>query len=148
MTTWAGGSPPKGETKMSKTFARLLVVLLSLTLFAAACGDSEDDASDSDDGGSAATQEDIDYAAIGLWDDGPCDESKPPLKLGLMTVFESPVLSLKDQADAFEASAAASRASAWSPREIAGDSKVVMRPTTSGSAASSHGPSSQRPMAS
>ncbi|HKY16912.1 MAG TPA: ABC transporter substrate-binding protein [Microthrixaceae bacterium] len=92
---------------MSKTFARLLVVLLSLTLFAAACGDSDDDAGDSDDGGSAATQEDIDYAAIGLWDDGPCDESKPPLELGLMTVFESPVLSLKDQADALEASATA-----------------------------------------
>ncbi|HKY15049.1 MAG TPA: ABC transporter substrate-binding protein, partial [Microthrixaceae bacterium] len=91
---------------MSKTFARLLVVLLSLTLFAAACGD-DDDSADSGDGGSSATQEDIDYAAIGLWDDGPCDESKPPLELGLMTVFESPVLSLKDQADALEASAAA-----------------------------------------
>ena len=45
--------------------------------------------------------------AIGLWDDGPCDPSKPPLKIGLMTVFESPVISLKDQATALEASATA-----------------------------------------
>ena len=46
--------------------------------------------------------EKIDYQAIGLWDDGPCDPAKPPLKLGLMTVFESPVLSLKEQATALE----------------------------------------------
>ena len=49
---------------------------------------------------------------------------------------------------ALNASADASRARAWSPREMTGDSKVVMRPSFSGSAASSHGPSSQRPMAS
>ena len=42
-----------------------------------------------------------------MWDDGPCDPAKPPLKIGLMTVFESPVISLKDQATALEASAKA-----------------------------------------
>ena len=49
----------------------------------------------------------IDYTSIGLWNDGPCDPAKPPLKIGLMTVFESPVISLKDQATALEASATA-----------------------------------------
>ena len=53
------------------------------------------------------SKEKIDYEAIGLWDDGPCDEAKEPLKIGLMTVFESPVLSLEDQATALEASAEA-----------------------------------------
>ena len=49
----------------------------------------------------------IDYKALGLWNDGPCDQSRAPLKIGLMTVFESPVLSLKDQADALGAAATA-----------------------------------------
>jgi ABC-type branched-subunit amino acid transport system substrate-binding protein len=44
---------------------------------------------------------------LGLWDDGPCDPAKAPLIIGLMAVFESPVISLKDQADALKASAAA-----------------------------------------
>ena len=47
-----------------------------------------------------------------------------------------------------KAVAAASSDSAWSPREITGDSNTVMSPITSGSSASSHGPSSHRPMAS
>jgi branched-chain amino acid transport system substrate-binding protein len=42
--------------------------------------------------------------AIGLWDDGPCDPALDPLKVGLITVFESPVLTLGDQAVALEAS--------------------------------------------
>lgn len=48
-----------------------------------------------------------DLAAIGLWDDGPCDAALDPLKVGLTTVFESPVLTLIDQAQALEASAEA-----------------------------------------
>jgi ABC-type branched-subunit amino acid transport system substrate-binding protein len=88
-----------------KRLARLLAVVLTLTLVAAACGDDDDgDAAGSTTTTKSAT---IDYEAIGLWDDGPCDEAKDPLKIGLMTVFESPVLSLKDQATALEASAAA-----------------------------------------
>jgi len=90
---------------MSKSLGRMLVVLLSLTLVAAACGSS---ASKKGGGGTTAKPaEKIDYTALGLWDDGPCDTAKPPLKIGLMTVFESPVLSLKDQATALEASAKA-----------------------------------------
>ena len=49
----------------------------------------------------------IDYEALGLWDDGPCDEAREPLVVGLMTVFESPVLSLESHALALEASAEA-----------------------------------------
>jgi ABC-type branched-subunit amino acid transport system substrate-binding protein len=79
---------------------------MALALVAAACGGSDDD-SGSGDTSTTTAAEKIDYTALGLWDDGPCDESKPPLKLGLMTVFESPVLSLKDQATALEVSAEA-----------------------------------------
>lgn len=90
--------------------ARLLAVLLAVSVLALACssddGDSDGD-SNGGDGASQATSEDIDYEAIGLWDDGACDESMEPLKIGLMTVFESPVLSLLDQALALEAAAAA-----------------------------------------
>ena len=83
----------------------MLAVLLSLTLVAAACSDDDED--DGGDGGDDDTQpprrpKEIDYEAIGLWDDGPCDAAKEPLKIGLMTVFESPVLSLEDQATALE----------------------------------------------
>ena len=99
---------------MSKTLARTLAVLMSLTLVAAACGDDDDgdattDTTESSGGETEGDEEAaaIDYEAIGLWDDGPCDESLPELKLGLMTTFESPVISLGDSADAFEASAEA-----------------------------------------
>lgn len=90
---------------MSKSRARVLAVVMALTLVAAACGSGSSGKS----GGTTPTTKaaKIDYQAIGLWDDGPCDPAKPPLKIGLMTVFESPVLSLKDQATALEASAKA-----------------------------------------
>ena len=100
---------------MSKTLARTLAVLMALALVAAACGGDDDDSSS---GTTATTAEKIDYTAIGLWDDGPCDEAKPPLKVGLMTVFESPVLSLKDQADALDAAATAFNAARWRQRLV------------------------------
>src|SRR6266511_3903617 len=40
-------------------------------------------------------------------DNGPCVKSKPAVELGLITVFDSPVLHLKDQADAAKASVTA-----------------------------------------
>src|SRR5688500_2078086 len=104
---------------MTKTFARALAVLLSLTLVAAACSDDGDDTSTDGGGGDASGQTDdggdeggeaeaeIDFEAIGLWDDGPCDEALAPLHIGLITTFESPVISLGDQALALEASAEA-----------------------------------------
>jgi ABC-type branched-subunit amino acid transport system substrate-binding protein len=86
-------------------FARLAVVFSALTLVVGACSDSKPKASVA--ASNAGPTEKIDYNAIGLWDDGPCDASKPKLVIGQMTVFESPVLSLKDQADALTAAATA-----------------------------------------
>ena len=95
---------------MPKTLRRILAVLLALMCVAAAC--SSDDGGGGGGGGDDAaseevTEAEIDYEEIGLWDDGPCDEAMEPLKLGLMVVFESPVISLEDQALALEASAEA-----------------------------------------
>ncbi len=94
---------------MGKRRGRLLGAFMVLSMLAAACS------SDDGGGGGGDTAEataptvanDFDYEAIGLWDDGPCDEALPPLSIGLMTVFESPVVSLGDQAIALEASAEA-----------------------------------------
>jgi ABC-type branched-subunit amino acid transport system substrate-binding protein len=88
---------------MSKALARALAALLVLTLVATACSNDKK----SSNTASSASTENIDYSAIGLWNDGPCDAAKPKLVIGLMTVFESPVLSLKDQATALEAAAKA-----------------------------------------
>jgi ABC-type branched-subunit amino acid transport system substrate-binding protein len=92
---------------MSRTKIRASAVVLTLMLLTAAC--ASDDSSGGGDGGTAEgsgeATEPIDYEAIGLWDDGPCDEALDPLQIGLMTVFESPVISLGDQAVALEAAA-------------------------------------------
>jgi ABC-type branched-subunit amino acid transport system substrate-binding protein len=85
---------------------RSIAVLLALVLVVAACTSTTGNDPSAGDG-PAGTTRTIDHQAIGLWDDGPCDAAKPPVKIGLMTVFESPVLSLKDQATALEASATA-----------------------------------------
>lgn len=91
---------------MSRSMTRWVAVLMSLTTVAVACSDKK---TDTGSGGTVTTPTAtaIDYTAIGLWDDGPCDTAKKPLVVGLMTVFESPVISLKDQATALEASATA-----------------------------------------
>ena len=82
-------------------------VLLALTLVAAACaGDDDDAGGDAGDGGTTPSEE-IDYEAIGLWDDDPCDEEAEPLVIGLITTFESPEISLGDQALSLEAAAEA-----------------------------------------
>jgi ABC-type branched-subunit amino acid transport system substrate-binding protein len=93
---------------MSKAVRRVVTTFIALVLAASACGGDDDNTTSSGNGDTPpTTAAAIDYQAIGLWDDGPCDPSQPPLKIGLMTVFESPVISLKDQADALEASAVA-----------------------------------------
>jgi len=94
---------------MSRNLARFLAVLLSVVLVAAACSDDNKDAGGGggDDNTTTTAPKDIDYESIGLWDDGPCDPAKDPLKIGLMTVFESAFLSLEDQATALEVSAEA-----------------------------------------
>jgi ABC-type branched-subunit amino acid transport system substrate-binding protein len=80
-------------------------MLLALTLVAAACAD--DDEGGGGGGSDGEPSEDIDYEALGLWDEGPCDEAADPLVIGLITTFESPGISLGDQALALEASAEA-----------------------------------------
>jgi ABC-type branched-subunit amino acid transport system substrate-binding protein len=91
---------------MSRTLVRLLGVLVALSLAAAGCADDKKDDDAGGDGGTAPKEE-IDYKAIGLWDDGPCDEAKDPLVVGLITTFETPVISLGDQAKALDAAAEA-----------------------------------------
>ncbi len=69
--------------------------------------------------------------------------SRVPPSSQLVTSMHEPLAPPR----ALNPSAAAVKASAWSPSEIDDVSKVVVRPTRSGSAASSQGPSSQRPIA-
>jgi ABC-type branched-subunit amino acid transport system substrate-binding protein len=92
---------------MSRTWLRMVAVLLSLALVAGACGGDDDDEGGGGDGGDDGGEpaEEIDYEAIGLWDDGPCDEAAAPLKVGLITTFETAAISLGDQAIALEAAA-------------------------------------------
>lgn len=92
---------------MRKALVRLVVLWLAFALVAASCGGDDDTADAGGNGAGTVPASEIDYEAIGLWDDGPCDESREPLKVGLMTVFESPVVSLEDQALALEAAAEA-----------------------------------------
>lgn len=90
-------------TMCGKPFVRALALLGVLALVASGCGSNNT-------GGDTREGEvgDLVAAAEGLlWDNGPCDESKPPYPIGIITVFESPVLSLVDQATALEASVAA-----------------------------------------
>jgi len=85
------------------------VVLVVLAVLSSACGGGSDADPAADGGGKQDATEsgEIDFAEIGLWDDGACDKSKPPLVVGTSTVFESPVISLGDLATALEAAATA-----------------------------------------
>jgi ABC-type branched-subunit amino acid transport system substrate-binding protein len=83
----------------------VIAAIAVLALSASAC--SSGDAPGAGERSSATAAAPVDHAAIGLWDDGPCDESKPPLVVGTSTVFESPVISLGDLAIALEAAATA-----------------------------------------
>ena len=103
--SWSG-TRSGGVSTMSKNTFRVMAVLLSLTLVAAAC--AGDDSAGKESGTTAKhARTTIDYAALGLWNDGACDPSKPKLKVGLMTVFASPVISLESHAKALKASAEA-----------------------------------------
>ena len=78
----------------------------TLALVAGACTEDSggDDAAAGGDGADGGAE--IEPSGL-LADDGPCDEALAPYPIGIMTVFESPVLSLIDQVDAAEASVAA-----------------------------------------
>ena len=85
----------------------MVAVLLSLTLVGGACG-GDDNSADNDGGGTTTESGEV-HRLRGPRPVGrrPCDTSKPKLSIGLMTVFESPVLSLESHALALEASAEA-----------------------------------------
>jgi ABC-type branched-subunit amino acid transport system substrate-binding protein len=91
---------------VSKRRHVLVSLVAVIAILGTACSSSGSSGKSSSDTTAAKAQK-IDYKAIGLWDDGPCDAAKPPLVIGLMTVFESSLVSLKDQADALTASAKA-----------------------------------------
>ena len=84
----------------------MVALTLTATMVASACSSSSKNGSGGGTPTTAAGHA-INYKALGLWNDGQCQASKPPLKIGLMTTFSSPVISLKDQADALEAAATA-----------------------------------------
>ena len=76
----------------------------TLALVLGACTEDSDGegASAGGDGSGAEDGGEVERSGL-LTDDGPCDEALPPYPIGIMTVFESPVLSLVDQVDAAEA---------------------------------------------
>jgi branched-chain amino acid transport system substrate-binding protein len=81
----------------------LAALTCTIVLVAGACTeDSGDDSSAAQGGNGSAEGVDVEPSGL-LADDGPCDEALEPYPLGIMTVFESPVLSLIDQVVAAEA---------------------------------------------
>ena len=92
---------------MSRTFTRLVAAVVASTLVVAGCSDPDEAAGDQDATPSTGPPAEVDHEALGLWDDGPCDPDREPLRIGLMTVFNSPVLSLESHALALDASAEA-----------------------------------------
>jgi ABC-type branched-subunit amino acid transport system substrate-binding protein len=82
----------------------LLLAALVLVAGAAACTeDSGDDDTGGRDGGRGRSADaPVERSGL-LADDGPCDTAAEPYLIGIMTVFESPVLSLVDQVDAADA---------------------------------------------
>lgn len=85
-----------------KSLARLIALLCVLALVAIACGDDDDD--DGATGGTGGDDGNGAQAETLLWDNGECDPAEDPYPVGIITVFESPVLSLVDQVTALEAS--------------------------------------------
>ena len=90
----------------SINFRKGLAALVAFGFLAAACGGSDSGSTTEAPTTEAPTTEapvteppvTVDYTAMGLWNDGPCDATKEELVIGLQTVFESAVLTLKDQA--------------------------------------------------
>ena len=83
---------------------RSVAVLMALAVVAAGCGGGHDhnDARASD----ATVAKKVDYATLGLWDDGPCDKAREPLRIGFIATLESSVISLKSFGTVLQASAA------------------------------------------
>jgi ABC-type branched-subunit amino acid transport system substrate-binding protein len=82
----------------------LLAAACVLALLAGACTeDTADEGGGSDDSSPEEASEPFEPSGL-LVDDGPCDPELEPYPLGIMTVFESQILSLIDQVQGAEAS--------------------------------------------
>lgn len=89
----------------SKVTLKLVAALAALALVAGACGSDDEEGgaggtteAAGDDGGSTA-----EFAELGGWDDGPCDDAKPTVKVGGSNPIETAGLNLGDYADGVEA---------------------------------------------
>ena len=80
-----------------------MAVLTALAVVATGCGGGGDDKVGASD---TTVAKAVDYAALGLWDDGPCDKAKEPLRIGFIATLESSVISLKSFGTVLQASAA------------------------------------------
>jgi branched-chain amino acid transport system substrate-binding protein len=109
-TPSAGPEPVRrrGTRPRFTAVGRAVAVVAVLAVVSTSCG-SGGGGSSADGGGSPSTPaaSAADLAAVGLWDDGPCDQALGPLKVGMLTTFESPVITAKDQAQALEAATVA-----------------------------------------
>ena len=104
---------PQNDRARTTRWTVLLVTFTTLAIIASGCsgddsdsggsGSGGDDTAQSSGGGDGATAAQL--TAAGLWDDGPCDTAKEPLKVGMLTTFASPVLTAEDQVFALQASA-------------------------------------------
>jgi ABC-type branched-subunit amino acid transport system substrate-binding protein len=81
---------------------RWAALACALALVAGACTEDPGDDADGDGGGGGGGAS-AERSGL-LADDGACDPGAEPYPIGIMTVFESPVLSLIDQVKAAEAS--------------------------------------------
>lgn len=88
-----------------KVWRSWCIIGLIAVLVTAGCTESDDGNDPS--GGNTPEVSEADFEAVGLWDDGPCDESLEPLVVGMLTTFQSPVITAEDQALALEAAAVA-----------------------------------------
>jgi len=82
---------------------RAVAVLTLMAVAATGCAADEDDGR----APSTAAVKEVDVVELGLWDDGPCDEAKEPLRVGFIATFDSPAISLRSFGTVLEAAAAA-----------------------------------------
>jgi branched-chain amino acid transport system substrate-binding protein len=89
---------------MAKNFRyRLLLLLCVFALVAVGCSSDKKTTTGAGASGSSSSSSSGQAKSL-LPNKGPCDTSKPTYKIGITTVFESAVLTLKDQVTAAQAS--------------------------------------------
>jgi branched-chain amino acid transport system substrate-binding protein len=85
------------------TWSGLAAVACVLALVLGACTEDPDESGGGTDDSTEVASEPLESSGL-LADDGPCDPELEPYPLGIMTVFESQILSLIDQVQGAEAS--------------------------------------------